>query len=67
MIHIDRCYCYGVLFSTLREISDRTGADSIEGLQSKIAFGHNCELCHAYVRKTLETGEVAFNEIIPPN
>ncbi len=64
MIHIDRCYCFGVLFSTLREISRETGAETIEDLQSKIVFGRQCELCHAYVERTLETGEVVFDEII---
>jgi bacterioferritin-associated ferredoxin len=64
VIRIDRCYCFGVLFSTLDEISRETGACTVEELQSKIVFGRQCELCHAYVRRTLETGQVVFNEII---
>ncbi len=64
MICIDRCYCFGVLFSALEEISRETGAGSVEELQSKIVFGRQCELCHPYVRRTLETGQVVFHEII---
>ena len=64
MIQIDRCYCFGVLFSTLRDISQESGTDTIDELQSKIVFGRKCELCHPYVKKTLETGQVVFHEII---
>ncbi len=64
MIQIDRCYCFGVLFSTLAEVARETGANTIEELQSKIVFGRQCELCHAYVEKALETGQVVFHEVI---
>lgn len=66
MIEIDRCYCFGVQFSLLREVSQETGANTIEELQTKIAFGRQCELCHAYVNRMLRTGEVVFHEIIEP-
>ena len=67
MIEIDRCYCFGVSFSTLHEIALQTGASTVEELQKKIAFGMQCELCHAYVSRMLGTGEVVFNEIIEPD
>jgi bacterioferritin-associated ferredoxin len=67
MIEIDRCYCFGVLFSTLIEISLQTGAETIPELQKKIVFGRQCELCHAYVKRALKTGESVFNEIIEPD
>jgi bacterioferritin-associated ferredoxin len=66
-MHIDRCYCFGVLFSTIREIAEATGAETVEEAQSKILFGRQCELCHAYVRRSLETGQDVFHEIIRPD
>ncbi len=67
MIEIDRCYCFGVSFAELRAHAQSTGASTIEELQKKVVFGKQCELCHAYVRRTLETGQVVFNEIIEPD
>jgi len=66
MIHIDRCYCFDVLFSTLLSVSNATGARTIEELQTMIRFGEQCELCHSYVRRALETGQVVFHDIIEP-
>lgn len=41
-----------------------TGATSVDGLRQHATFGENCQLCHPYVRRMLDTGETAFNEII---
>jgi len=61
---IDRCYCYQKTFEHLKAISDATGADSVERLQAHVTFGENCQLCHPYVRRMLETGETVFHEVI---
>jgi bacterioferritin-associated ferredoxin len=61
---IDRCYCYQQSFATLHEVAEQTGADSIEALQAHVTFGENCQLCHPYVRRMLETGETIFHEVI---
>lgn len=61
---IDRCYCYQQSFEDLKEIAEATGADSVAALQAHVTFGENCQLCHPYVRRMLETGETVFHEII---
>ena len=61
---IDRCYCYQQTFEHLKAIADATGADSVERLQAHVTFGENCQLCHPYVRRMLETGETVFHEVI---
>jgi len=63
-MRIDRCYCYQKTFETLKEVAEETGADSIEALQAHIPFGHNCQLCHPYVRRMLATGETVFREVL---
>jgi bacterioferritin-associated ferredoxin len=59
---IDRCYQQ--TFEDLKAIAEDTGADSIEDLQAHVTFGKNCQLCHPYVRRMLETGETVFHEVI---
>lgn len=63
-LRIDRCVCYDVRFANLREVADRTDARSIAALQRHVEFGRACRLCHPYVRRMLETGEVVFREIV---
>ncbi len=66
-MNIDRCYCYEKTFETLKAVAEETGADSVEALQQHATFGKNCELCHPYVRRMLETGETTFHEILEEN
>ena len=63
-MHIDRCYCYQELFADLKRTADEEDAQSVEALQEHVAFGHNCKLCHPYVRRMLRTGDVAFDRVI---
>ncbi len=63
-IHIDRCYCFGRTFAELKIVADATGAASVPELQAHAAFGHNCQLCHPYVRRMLRTGKTVFREIV---
>jgi bacterioferritin-associated ferredoxin len=63
-MRIDRCYCYQQTFEDLKAIAETTGADSVERLQAHVTFGENCQLCHPYVRRMLETGETVFHEVI---
>ena len=64
MIRIDRCYCFDVTFAHLKQVATQTEAQSVEDLQRRVVFGQRCKLCHAYVRRMLETGETIFSEII---
>ena len=61
---IDRCYCYDQTFADLKTVADETGADSIEALQADVTFGENCQLCHPYVRRMLDTGQTVFHEVL---
>ena len=61
---IDRCYCYQQTFAALKDVAENTGATSIEALQEHVLFGQNCELCHPYVRRMLDTGETSFEDVI---
>lgn len=61
---IDRCYCYEQTFSHLRNVVENTGASTIEELQEHVTFGENCQLCHPYVQRMLETGQTVFHEVI---
>jgi len=63
-MEIDRCMCYQRTFDELKSIAEDTGAESVEELQEHAVFGHNCQLCHPYVRRMLETGETVFHEVI---
>jgi len=65
-MRIDRCYCYQKTFAELQTLADDTGADSVEDLQAHAVFGHNCQLCHPYVRRMLRTGETVFHNVIAP-
>jgi BFD-like [2Fe-2S] binding domain. len=63
-VTIDRCYCYEQTFTDLKAVAEKTGANSIEALQQHVTFGENCELCHPYVRRMLDTGETVFHEVL---
>jgi len=63
-VHIDRCYCFQRTFAELREVARSTGAESIAELQQHVHFGLRCQLCHPYVHRMLETGEVVFRTIL---
>jgi len=36
----------------------------VEDIQAAVDFGHNCKLCHPYVRRMLRTGDVTFDTIV---
>lgn len=63
-MRIDRCVCFNVPFSTLKEVAKAHACPSIPALQEHVRFGLNCKLCHPYVERMLETGEVVFTSII---
>ena len=61
---IDRCYCYDVPFTELDAVARTTGAATVADLQDEVCFGHNCGLCHPYVRRMLRTGQTTFHQVI---
>lgn len=64
MIYIDRCYCFQETFASIKRVAEDAGSTCISDLQEHIEFGKNCQLCHPYVERMLETGETVFHEII---
>lgn len=58
---VDRCICYDVRLAGLKEVAEETGADSVAELQEHVEFGHNCRMCHEYVRHMLKTGETEIS------
>ena len=63
-VHIDRCYCFQVPFTRLRDVARASGAHTIEELQEEVTFGKKCRLCHPYARRMLATGETTFREVL---
>lgn len=63
-VTIDRCYCFQQTFADLKAAADAHGTATVEALQDHVVFGHQCKLCHPYVRRMLRTGETVFHEII---
>lgn len=63
-MNIDRCYCYEKSFAELKEVADNTESATIAQLQEHVTFGENCQLCHPYVRRMLDTGQTTFRKVL---
>lgn len=63
-MNVDRCYCYDETFVDLKNVAEKTEAESIQDLQMHVTFGEKCQLCHPYVRRMLTTGQTVFHEVI---
>ena len=61
---VTRCVCFGRRFSELKAIAQKHKIRTLEDLQKIVQFGENCQRCHPYIRKMLESGETIF-EVIP--
>lgn len=61
---IDRCLCFDCPFAALAGVAAEMGATTVAGLQAHAEFGHNCQLCHPYVRRMLRTGQTAFHQVV---
>ena len=61
---VDRCLCFDRPFAGLADVAAETGAATVAELQEHTEFGHNCQLCHPYVRRMLRTGQTAFHEVL---
>jgi len=48
----------------LKVVASASGAKDVQALQEEVAFGHQCGLCHPYVRRMLRTGTTVFHQII---
>jgi len=61
---IDRCICFNVKFSEVKEIMEENNFTTIEEVQEVVVVSKNCKLCRPYLEKMVETGETEFNYII---
>ena len=64
---VTKCVCYEKTFAELKTIAGQVGATTVEALQRHVEFGHNCQLCHPYIRRMLLTGETVFDVIKLPD
>lgn len=67
LMNIDRCYCFDETFANLKSVANHVDADSIRELQQHVTFGENCQLCHPYVRRMLNTGQTVFHNVLEEN
>lgn len=58
---INRCVCFNVLLSELKEIAEANNIKTVEELQEHIVFGFGCGMCLQYASKMLQTGKVEFD------
>jgi bacterioferritin-associated ferredoxin len=57
---VTRCVCFNVSLASLKDVAAATGATTLTALQTHIAFGAACQLCHPYVTAMLASGATAF-------
>jgi bacterioferritin-associated ferredoxin len=60
-IMVTHCICFDVSFAQLKKVADTNNVHDLEALQQCVQFGHNCGLCHPYVRQMLRTGQTEFD------
>ena len=63
MINIDRCYCEDKTFQSLLDIARRDSLD-LPALARQEGCGTHCGWCVAYLRRGLQTGEIAFDYLL---
>jgi hypothetical protein len=61
---VDRCVCFDIKFSEMKEIAEKNNVKTITVLKKFITFGENCKLCIPYVELMLKTGKTEFEPII---
>ncbi len=57
---VDRCVCFNIKFSEMKEIAAKNNAKTITELKKYIIFGENCKLCIPYIELMLKTGKTEF-------
>jgi bacterioferritin-associated ferredoxin len=60
---VNRCVCYRVPFTEMKEVADANGIRDLETLQQRIFFGFKCGLCRPYVEQMLRTGQTEFEPV----
>jgi NAD(P)H-nitrite reductase large subunit len=57
---ITKCVCFNCSFEHLKEVAEKSGVTSLEGLKTQVTFALSCKMCIPYVEKMLQPGEVRF-------
>lgn len=65
-ILIDRCICRNRSFGDLLPEA-RAQSWSLNELVRVTGCGGQCGLCRPYLRRMLQTGETAFDHLLPPD
>ena len=63
---IDRCVCRNRLFADLWPMA-RASRWNAAALMRATGCGEQCGLCLPYLRRMLDTGEILFHSILPPD
>ena len=59
------CICYPNTFAELKDEATRQGWTTIEEITAARGCGSGCGACRPYLQKMLETGETAFEVMVP--
>lgn len=60
---IDRCVCFDVRFSDLKQkLAERPA--TMDQIARRFGCGSCCGLCRPYIERMLETGETVFAEVL---
>ena len=62
-MNIDRCICTGLTFAQVLAHARARGWD-LPAVRQELGAGANCGLCRPYLRRTLDTGETVFHQIL---
>ncbi len=63
-MRIDRCLCADRTFADLYAQAQRDGLDLDAVMALAGEKGRRCGLCRPYLRRTLATGQVAFDRLL---
>lgn len=65
-IRIDRCVCTGQSFAALLKVA-RSQDLGLNALAKQTGACEQCGLCRQYLARTLQTGQVIFDDLIEPD
>ena len=63
-MQIDRCVCLNLPFAEAVAWARERGVTDVETVRDRLGCGAVCGLCTPYLRRALETGRTAFDEVI---
>ena len=58
---VDRCVCFDVSFAEIRNWAGDRECTTLSCVRDEFGCTDGCGLCRPFIRRVLETGEVAFD------